>query len=210
MLGALPRAHRRPIVPTGRRRCWAGWSRSGRVLKSENTFGITHDHFKRNSCIPCSRQCLLRVPRVFTMRRPLPVFPDKQTSSQADGMSQTCHNWAHAPQQSAAIDHLVGWIATRAAPLCTTNSRAEPPRSPAGEPYAGAGASTGARHSNELPALTVASTCRRDAENERSHHALRLLTSCLSRDKLSLPLESKIRLRPWCPLPGRFRLWCKK
>ena len=120
------------------------------------------------------------------------------------------HNWAHAPQQSAAIDHLVGWIATRAAPLCTTNSRAEPPRSPAGEPYAGAGASTGARHSNELPALTVASTCRRDAENERSHHALRLLTSCLSRDKLSLPLESKIRLRPWCPLPGRFRLWCKK
>jgi hypothetical protein len=28
----------------------------------------------------------------------------------------------HAPQQSAAIDHLVGWIATRAPPLCTTNS----------------------------------------------------------------------------------------
>jgi len=27
---------------------------------------------------------------VFTMRRPLPVFPDKQTFSQADGMSQTC------------------------------------------------------------------------------------------------------------------------
>ena len=27
----------------------------------------------------------------FTMRRPLPVFPDKKTFSQAEGMSQTCY-----------------------------------------------------------------------------------------------------------------------
>src|SRR5688572_8012447 len=63
---------------------------------------------------------------------------------------------------------------------------------------------------NELPPLTVASTCRRDAENERSHHALKLLTSCLSRDRLSMPLESKMPFRLWCPLPGMFRLWCRK
>jgi hypothetical protein len=48
---------------------------------------------------------------VLTMRRPLPVFPDKQTFSQADGMSQTCHKQTHAAQQKrkgALLDHLVG------------------------------------------------------------------------------------------------------
>src|SRR5262249_6145521 len=67
-----------------------------------------------------------------------------------------------------------------------------------------------ARGIHDLRPLTQASTGRRDAENERSHHALRLVTSCLSRDRLSMPLESKKPLRSWCPLPGMFRLWCRK
>jgi hypothetical protein len=40
---------------------------------------------------------------VFTMRR-LPVFPNKQTFSQADGMSQTCQSNGHG----RLFDHLVG------------------------------------------------------------------------------------------------------
>ena len=39
----------------------------------------------------------------------LPVFPDDRTSSVSVGMSQTCHEQTHAPQQFIRLfDHLVG------------------------------------------------------------------------------------------------------
>ena len=39
----------------------------------------------------------------------LPVHPDQRTSSDRPGMSQTCHQETHAPQQTASLfDHLVG------------------------------------------------------------------------------------------------------
>ena len=42
-------------------------------------------------------------------RRPLPVFPHKQTFSEAVGMSQRCQFRPHAPQQTASLfDHHVG------------------------------------------------------------------------------------------------------
>jgi hypothetical protein len=46
---------------------------------------------------------------ILAVRRPLPVYPDEQTSSESVGMSQTCHNRTHAAQQYALLfDHLVG------------------------------------------------------------------------------------------------------
>lgn len=48
------------------------------------------------------------------------------------------------------------------------------------------------------------------AAHERSHHAVKSVTRPLSRDRLSMPLESKIPPRLWCPLPPMFRLWCRK
>ena len=53
-------------------------------------------------------RCLRWVNRVtLTARRSLPIFPRKWTSSGPVGMSQTCHNRTHAPQQKL-FDHLVG------------------------------------------------------------------------------------------------------
>jgi hypothetical protein len=37
---------------------------------------------------------------ILIVRRSLPVFPDKRTFSESDGMSQRCHIRTHAPQQS--------------------------------------------------------------------------------------------------------------
>jgi hypothetical protein len=52
----------------------------------------------------------LRVNRVILNADPsLLVFPDKQTSSGTVGMSQTCQQETHAPQQTASLfDHFVG------------------------------------------------------------------------------------------------------
>ncbi|MFL6824959.1 MAG: hypothetical protein ACJ8E2_00690, partial [Bradyrhizobium sp.] len=48
---------------------------------------------------PAKRQPrVIRV--VLTVCRSLPVFPDKQTFSKSFGISQTCHNQTHAPQQN--------------------------------------------------------------------------------------------------------------
>jgi hypothetical protein len=45
---------------------------------------------------------------ILTVRRSLPVYPDKQTFSDSVGMSQTCQNRTHETQQFAASsDHLV-------------------------------------------------------------------------------------------------------
>jgi hypothetical protein len=46
---------------------------------------------RRLRAIPIMSGCRLWVKRVImTMRRPLPVLPDKQTFSESVGMSQTC------------------------------------------------------------------------------------------------------------------------
>jgi hypothetical protein len=52
----------------------------------------------------CSRSCRSWVNRVVTtVRRSLPVYPDKQTFSVPVGMSQRCHFRTHAPQQTACL-----------------------------------------------------------------------------------------------------------
>jgi hypothetical protein len=49
-------------------------------------------------------ECRIWVNRVIlTMRRSLPVYPDKQTFLEPVGMSQKCHNRTHAPHKALAI-----------------------------------------------------------------------------------------------------------
>jgi len=57
-----------------------------------------------------SKKCPQRVNRVIlTVGWPLPVYLGQRTFSEPVGMSQTCQEETHAPQQAEALfDHLVG------------------------------------------------------------------------------------------------------
>src|SRR5258705_2905530 len=80
------------------------WPWPKRLILMNFVYGVCelfHTWFRAANFAKESRHSAKRRPRwvksvVLTMRRPLPVFPDKQTFSQADGMSQTCQNRTHS------------------------------------------------------------------------------------------------------------------